>query len=224
MLKFSVSPRRRRTSWAWLKDTVWISAFWRRGSRRAILSRASIRSATAASREPASGLIASGRRASRRPWTSSAWTTWSVIRVAIGSVTAGSVTALLTRLVKRSVLRATWWVQTATVVTRIVRHARNRTKPDRTRRRPDVRGFAATAVSWVIATPPLPIPPTPQGGIVRPNASRRDRLPRVFGVVLGEETLFVILLREQEEDDRSADQDRDDTGKVGRIGAGQERG
>src|SRR6476620_9180273 len=146
------------------------------------------------------------------------------MRVAIGSVTAGSVTALLTRDVNRSVLRATWWVQTATVATRIVRHARSRTKPDRMRRRPDVRGFAATAVTWVIANPPLPVPPTRQVGIVRPNTSRRESLPRVFGVVFGEETLLVILLREQEEDDRSADQDGDDSGKVGGIGAGQERG
>src|SRR6476620_2040821 len=220
----SVSPRNRRTSWAWLKDTVWSSASWRRGSRRASLRRASIRSATAASSAPASGLIASGRRASSRVWISSASTTWALIRVAIGSVTAGSVTAFLTSDVNRSVLRATWWVQTAIVVTRIVRHARSRTKPDRTRLRPDARGFAATAVDWVIATPPLSIPPSPQVGIVRRNASRRDRLLRVLGVVLGEQAFLVVLLREQEEDDGSADENGDDPGKVRGIGAGQERG
>src|SRR5206468_5630491 len=45
---------------------------------------------------------------------------------------------------------------------------------------------------------------------------------RVLRVVLGEQALLVVSLREEEEDDRGADQDRDDAGEVSPLVSVQE--
>jgi hypothetical protein len=45
----------------------------------------------------------------------------------------------------------------------------------------------------------------------------------VLGVILREQPLFVVLLWEEEEDDRGAEQDRDDPGSVGGLIARQKR-
>src|SRR5215217_1068163 len=57
--------------------------------------------------------------------------------------------------------------------------------------------------------------PSSKGGSRRRRWFRGDR--DVLRVVLGEQLLLPILLREEEEDQRGAEQDRDDPGDVGPL-------
>src|SRR5271165_2320718 len=48
-------------------------------------------------------------------------------------------------------------------------------------------------------------------------------VPRVLRVILREQPLFAVLLWEEEENERGAEQDRDDPGSVSRVIARQKR-
>ena len=126
-----------------------MSASLSRGLARAVWSRRSIASWIWIVSGAASDFAMSGKRFSMRVWTSSPSTTWTLIRLASGSMTAGSSMTVLTSAVKRSVLKATWWVQMATVVSRIDRQARISAMPARIRRLR--RGFTGTGSVAVVA-------------------------------------------------------------------------
>ena len=92
---------------------------------------------------------------------------------ASGSMTAGSSMTVPTSAEKRSVLKATWCVQMARVVTRIARQARSRAMPARIRRPRRGRGgagVASVAVDQRRSCPAHPLQSTRDGA---PKPSRR---------------------------------------------------
>ena len=133
---------------------------------------------------PASGFAASGRRDGDARLHIERLITWALIRALSGSMISGSSRRSRSSAVNRSVLNATWWTQTATVVSMITRQARTSAIPARIRRRAARRRACRFRLSLASSSCPRSPPSLPvgrdrkgTGGTPRTSGSRRSAYP-----------------------------------------------